>query len=757
MKLLWAKFFPILFLLLLSVIFFLPYLLGNKIPYVGDFTGSDLTELNLPFRYLVKESFLDGQVPLWTNLLSNGFPLLAEGQAGVFYPLNILFVLLPFVTAVNLSFFLNFFLSGLFTYLYSKILKISQFGSILAAVAFSFSGFFVFRIKHLNLINAAIWLPLEFYLIEKYFSAKKKSFVVIALSVVFAVQFFAGHPQISYISLVSCFLYFLLRLYFSRECKFNKKLIQPISFWLVVGLITFGICAIQFLPSYEFTKISNRQSWISYQNITLYKYHPANLLNFISPYLFGNFADGTYKKDIREFGVPWESNIYFGILSLFFSFLAIIFLWRKDKNVKIFIWLLVIAFLFSLGDFNPLFVLFYWFIPGFNIFRFPQRFLLLALLSLVVLSGFGFDFFWQKVNSWQEKKKKEIKSRLLFKTLLPALIILIVCVDLFIVAFNYVGFLNYSNYFTKPESVKFLEKDEDDFKILSFRWMDSWQKIYELSNGWQNNLSLFVEGRNLLPPNLNVFWNIPSVDDRGIFEGGLGSIARFSKYQGILLADSRSFNEDSEITFSSVLLKLLGLQNVKYLLSFLDLGKTEGLSLAKEISSGFLPPLKVYENVYFLPRAVAFFKTELIQDPEDILQEIFNIDFDPSVLILEKDTGYQNPDHTINQAKIEIVEDHASNIIINTDFNREGFLYLSNIYFPGWHAEIDSQSTEILRANYTFTALRVPAGKHQVRLFFLPLSYVVGKWLTTITVLSLLAFLMINIGITKKPKIQTRE
>ena len=142
----WSKILPPIILAGIVLVFFSPYLDSRNIPYVGDFTGSDLIELNLPFRFLVAQSFRQGTVPLWTNLIANGFPLLAEGQAGIFYPFNFLiFTWLSFATGVNISLMVNFFLGSLFCYWYCRSLKISLPGSLLAAVAFGFSGFFVSR------------------------------------------------------------------------------------------------------------------------------------------------------------------------------------------------------------------------------------------------------------------------------------------------------------------------------------------------------------------------------------------------------------------------------------------------------------------------------------------------------------------------------------------------------------------------------------------------------------------------------------
>ena len=157
----WKKIWPAAVLLGLAGFLFLPQLATGSIPYAGDYSGSDLTELNIPFRYVVAESFKSGQIPLWTNSLASGWPILAEGQSGVFYPLNIiLFTILPLPAAVTFSLVINFWLASLFTYVYARILGVSKPAALFAAIAFSYSGFFIFRVKHLNLINAAIWLPL---------------------------------------------------------------------------------------------------------------------------------------------------------------------------------------------------------------------------------------------------------------------------------------------------------------------------------------------------------------------------------------------------------------------------------------------------------------------------------------------------------------------------------------------------------------------------------------------------------------------
>ena len=58
----------------------------------------------------------------------------------------------------------------------------------------------------------------------------------------------------------------------------------------------------------------------------------------------------------------------------------------------------------------------------------------------------------------------------------------------------------------------------------------------------------------------------------------------------------------------------------------------------------------------------------------------------------------------------------------------------SEIYYPaGWVATIDGKEAEILRANYAFRALEVPAGEHEIVFRFDPKSYKTGANISRVT------------------------
>jgi len=74
---------------------------------------------------------------------------------------------------------------------------------------------------------------------------------------------------------------------------------------------------------------------------------------------------------------------------------------------------------------------------------------------------------------------------------------------------------------------------------------------------------------------------------------------------------------------------------------------------------------------------------------------------------------------------------------LEATMERAGFVVISEAAWRGWRAYIDDQPVKVERANHAFLAVYVPAGRHQVRLVFLPRSFVIGRTVTALTALLL--------------------
>lgn len=57
-------------------------------------------------------------------------------------------------------------------------------------------------------------------------------------------------------------------------------------------------------------------------------------------------------------------------------------------------------------------------------------------------------------------------------------------------------------------------------------------------------------------------------------------------------------------------------------------------------------------------------------------------------------------------------------------------LVFSEMFYPGWKAEIDGKTVQIMRTNYLFRGVLVSPGTHSVSMTYQPASLVVGATLS---------------------------
>jgi hypothetical protein len=762
------SFFPAFIIILLPLIFFFPAALGQTIIVAGDFTGSDLLDLNYPFKVALSEAIRARQLPLWTPFLSNGFPLLAEGQMGAFYPPNLIFALLTLPAgrqaphlALNYSLILVFILAGLFTYLYCRSLKLGQFASLAAGIIFMFSAFFVVRIKHLNLIAVACWVPFIFWTTRKFFQTRKFLFPFLT-GLALALQFLAGHPQMAFFSLFIFAIYFFFELGLGiKKHGFAQIFPQALLALLMIAFLTAGLSAIQTLPTFELAQHTEKTEY-TLVTATAYPFHPKNLITFISPYYFGNPALGSYKENIRVSGIFWENCSYIGLLPiLLFSWV----LFRTLKSFKkkqanphflFFIILCLFCLALMMGRYTPLFGFLWHNLPGFAFFRFPNRFNLFLIFSLSLLAGAGAQLLVKKLNQVHLMRKSTPTTPGGGKFTWPLdqqktqiLILGFIVADLFVFGKNYIGNLDASSWLKKPESVEFLQQENQNelYRILSVtQYADS---PYQLL-GWKKDPEPLIKIREAIPPDANLVFHLPTLSDRSWFEGGYNFKRRNHLERWLL----------NEATDQIAIGKVLGLFNVKYILSFAPVGGFE-MELKKEIDLGefFMEKIRIFENKQSMERIYYVPEAEVVESETALFSKIQAEAFYPSrTVLLEKPP--QNSSYKLtttiddfNQRNPIKIEKYGSQeIILKTDFQDPGFLVISDTYYPGWKATVDDQPQEILPANYLARALEMTPGEHTVRMFYDPLSFKIG-----VTIFGLTWSSLVGLGVARGLKKLSRK
>lgn len=87
-----------------------------------------------------------------------------------------------------------------------------------------------------------------------------------------------------------------------------------------------------------------------------------------------------------------------------------------------------------------------------------------------------------------------------------------------------------------------------------------------------------------------------------------------------------------------------------------------------------------------------------------------------------------------------------------------GIAVFSEIYFPwGWTATVDGKETQIGRVNYTLRALRVPAGRHEIRFSFDPKSVRVTNNISIASVSVIYILCAISLLLLALPVIRKRK
>jgi hypothetical protein len=86
---------------------------------------------------------------------------------------------------------------------------------------------------------------------------------------------------------------------------------------------------------------------------------------------------------------------------------------------------------------------------------------------------------------------------------------------------------------------------------------------------------------------------------------------------------------------------------------------------------------------------------------------------------------------------VTFVRDDPEALALDVRAPQRGFLLLADQHAAGWHAAVDGRPTPILRANYAFRAVEVPAGTSRVEFRYRPRTVVAGAAVSLATLLAM--------------------
>lgn len=783
--------FPLMVILLVVFIFFWRVFLRELLPIPTDFVVgiyypwldyiwegygagvpvknpllADVPSLIYPLRAYAAEILHSGQIPLWNNLQFGGYPLLANFQSAVLYPLNFLYFLFATPDAWTLQVIFQPILASVFMYIFLRNLGLSKLPSLLGGFVYSFSGFNTIFLEYNVHGHVAAFIPLVLFLVDKYIKTSRAYFLVL-LSVSIAFQIFAGYPQVTFYTLILTFIWTIFRLGL-RKMYLEKRKVFLVCFFLALGVV---LASPQVIPGLELLFLSQRSTEGAAGGINVAYLPWIKLVTLVAPDFFGNPSTYNYWGP----GDYTTTVIYSGAIPLVLSVVAVTVL-KDNAAVKFFLFLALATLLFatpntvsfliaSSGFFGSnaalatrVFVIFNLSIAvlsayGLNTLlrsklggvNFVRVFITIFLILLIVFipflvwysdGGIKESFIFPHFPGMEFEKLVAARNLVFPALLLFSSLVLVfvatkykklrgpICLILLLLTVG--ELVRFGWKYTPFSKREFLYPTTPVFNFLFEK-----EKPFRISEGDVLPTSMWIpyklesaSGYDAVYPQ---HWSrfVSVVNSGNVQATGLGRVGRLEGYGS----------------------NLFDLMNIRYILALKQDEKgilsADGKVSGKFDLEKFVPVFEdktvvVFENENALPRSF-FVNNWEVKKEEEVLPVLVDSDFPlRSKIVLNQDFDLFEPQTSEElEYEIDYLEYGYQNYTITIDTATHGFLFVAEPWYPGWKVVVDSEPGKIYQADHSFMAVPVFAGTHTIEFIYDPISFRIGKWLSIATIIFL--------------------
>ncbi|MHA2610829.1 MAG: hypothetical protein V2G33_00330 [bacterium JZ-2024 1] len=706
-------FFYLVLLVFFVLFYFYPFLFQGRVIY-----ESDVPVVGLPTRYFATEMVKKGEFPHWNPYYYFGYPFFAESQAGVLFPLNLFFYLLPmedFAAVYHWLTAVHFLLTGIFFYLWLMEIARSPELSLFGAFSFTFSGFAVAHLFHINLLGIMVFFPLKMWLFQKFLITHRKVYLL-GIPPLIAFQVFSGNPPFVAMDFLFMFLYSLIYGVWKMFETDRFEGFLPLGFLVVCWIMGTLISAVQWVPTLVLTLQSSKVQM------------PAETEGYLE---FGMLSLLLFPKKLG--GFYYERGGYVGIFPILLLPFYAIYCWWKRKFPSVWFWLMLfgsfLALWLTLGPYSS----FYQFlskIPPYTLIRYPARFL------------FFFDFFYLTATVLMMKD---------FTPHLPGIVrglgFLFIMVfqvrDIFWMGLGYTFPAEKEFYRDTPERIQWLiQHIQKGERILTAGFQFSPLPVRFTDYIWKEN------GKSLpsefLPFYSAVRYHLPTT--AFFFQPTL-------IYRRIPLLYNQLMIDPSQQVLDALGIRYLILPKGKeFINAFQDQYQKRYEDERVEIWENMGSP----GRAYLVPKYVVI-QAEPVRHPytpepggeiaykilyldKNILNYLFSVAFEPSeTVILEKEPE-KKVSKPFQKATIRWIEDSPSRIFLEVDADGEGFLVQADAFSPQWKAYLDGKEVPVMVGNYVFRTIFYPGGRHRVEFHYNPWDFRLGL---VVSLLGILIFLSV--------------
>ncbi len=649
----------------------------------GGLVGGDTYPYFFPQKQVLAEAFARGEIPLWHNRTSLGYPLLAESQAGVFYPSNqILYRLLDIHAAYHASILLHYAAAFVFAWRFCRSQQLSASSALLAAMVFVY-GWFPVRVSLEWSIIGGVWFPLCLWMTERFLQKPNRQRLA-CLSLSLATHLLAGHFTLAFITQLTCLGFAFLShprhrvAYVATGWGTESPPAEIVPMMIlnrgraVAGVaaaivMAVALSAIQLVPTYELRQLSQRDGTHAVFNPSDGHMPPMYLTQLVASWWYWHTPEMAASRESLKHPFllsagdtnPVEAHLYVGLIPLLLMTSLLnthVRRFVRTTNWRTWGILAVAGILYAFGWFVPLFR----HLPGFGFFIGPGRYTIITTLGFAIIAGLGLDGLLRRRSS---------ATKIILTTVIGLI--------------------------TLPDLLKSAEYPVGDAQVVEYPPLrglhESWLAKMLQEEDARSPVRLLSGG-----PNIGNLFGVSSVPQYL----GLGPAEYFSME---LAVDPQPKPADSIFPAPEQLQRLKSLA-VTHLLT------TEPVQNLSE-------------------------ECELLgSGPDAFLNRVWGRGTADCFLYRVKTARGRVSTEPLNAlAELRFLRRRSGDVEFEVEVRESAEVHLSELMFPGWEVTVDGIRVEASRSSGISRSVSIPTGQHAIRWRYRPQSF---QWGTLVSLLS---------------------
>lgn len=739
---------------------------------------SDQYIAGYPFREFAAASLRAGTgIPQWNPYLMGGMPYIAAMHGDIFYPTQLLRMLLPTDLAMTWGMVLHLMLAGIATLSFLRSLGLRGAAAVVGAVAYMMAGQVASLVSpgHDGKLFVSSLLPVALLALT-WGIRDGKHWAWGALALIIGLGVLTPHPQLLQYLLLAAGAWALM-LAFGAPTGVRLSTRDAVTrLGLALGAVGLGLVigAVQYLPVLEYVDWSPRAGGRGYEYATSFSLPALELMNLVLPEFTGKLENYWGRN-----GIHLHSE-YMGATVLALAAAGVAGIAKARSRLRWFlVGVTVVGTLWALGGSTPFYKIVYAIVPGTKFFRAPSTFFYVAAFAVACLAALGVERLLAQgarkawligvgvvlggiavlgiAGVWQDAALSLAPSARLDRVdanaaavtagalrllaVIAALLVLawmhgagklsarhfgialvaLVTVDLWSVQRGYFKFSERADVlYASDPAIDYLKQQPEPVRVIA----------------------------NAFGP--NAAYHDPTLEYDGLMAHGVRVLLGYhgnelGRYQQLM---------DKDGNYSQIMNPTIWeLLNVQYIYTNLD---TLGLPGVQRVVGPVRNAAGSTVSLFKLPgeHPYAWVAPVIAKIPDEqvlpaIQRRAFaynSVALVPPDAAVEAPTLERLPEPLSLRVRTTSYAPGRAELALDAPAPGGSALVVSENYYPGWRATVDGKPVEVLRAMYSLMAVPLPAGARSVTLEFSSDTYSTGKRVTLLAALLAVIATMLGAG-----------